>query len=178
MENSNFKVGIDFNGVIFEKDYNRNFKIKEYCSEILKELKNINCELFLISACGKKKAVFRNQLLIENNVGHLLTNQYFLGTKKFKSFVCNDIGCHFMIDDKVEVLNQIKKYNKKIITILFLSTNCDEQYAENDENNFEAYEHKIVKNWIEIYDIIKECSYFEQEITPIKNKNKIIKQIF
>ena len=93
----------------------------------------------------EKNALKRQKHLENNNYSQFLTEQYYTGSKKNKSEICNNLKCHFMIDDSIDVLNNIKKYNTKIITILFCT--------ENNYNDF-IPEHIKVMNWKQIIDII------------------------
>jgi len=90
-----------------------------------------------------------------------------------------------MIYDIENVLNKVKLFNSKIITILFVEDsivdkkyyNDDEDEDDNDNKKVEEiinHEHIIVNNWLQTLEIISSTEYFESEFTPITKRNKII----
>lgn len=167
-----FNIGIDFKGVLFkpDKDNGGNFIEIDNSYFVIKYLvEKMNCNLYLISACGKKKSIFRNNCLIQNGYIEFIKKQFYLGTRKFKYLVCNDLSCHFMIDDREDILNKVKLFNSKIITILFVEDKNKNEVIVN-------HNHLIVNNWLEILEIISSSEYFESEFTPIIERNEIINQ--
>lgn len=160
-----FNIGIDMGGVLTIHDNKNNETINNehkntkvnmpYAVDSLYELKELNHNLFLVSYCGKNRARdTRNSLAIEK-IDTLFEHQYYVKNKLFKSQICNNIGCHFMIDDNVHVLDNIKKHNNNIVTILF------------EGNNHRV--HKCAKDWKQVVNIIKNTKYFE----PIKDSFNI-----
>jgi CRISPR/Cas system-associated protein Csx1 len=57
-----------------------------------------------------------------------------------------------MIDDRKIILDNIKRYNNNIVTILFGNNSI------NDEN---ILSHKFAKDWNDVIKIISETAYFE-----------------
>jgi hypothetical protein len=93
------------------------------------------------------------------NLSNLFTALYFVKGKPYKNQLCQFLGCHFMIDDNVEILDNIKMHNSKIITILFDGT--------------EHPIHKCVKNWNEVLQIINETEYFDS-MTSVYDVGKLL----
>lgn len=137
-------IGIDFGGVLSE-NYNNNLehvntKINiPNAIESLIKLKILGNHLFLISYCGEQRAIETKQSIIDNNLENIFDGIYFVKKRKYKKYLCNNLNCHFMIDDNKDILKDVKKLNSKIITILF--------GKEND--------------WIKTINIINSITYFE-----------------
>ena len=58
----------------------------------------------------------------------------------------------YLIDDRKIILDNIKRYNNNIVTILFGNNSI------NDEN---ILSHKFAKDWNDVIKIISETAYFE-----------------
>ena len=154
-----FNIGIDFNGVLFNHHHGVGLVAAENSCDVLHKLKQMGCNLFVISACGEKKAQKRNKYL--DCYKQLITNQYYVKGRDNKGIVCNDLMCHFVIDDNIVVLNNIKKHNNKIITILFCSKkNTTTNKIKNDS-------HVVVDDWMDILELVKETEHFNLEVLPI-----------
>jgi hypothetical protein len=157
----NFRIGIDFGGVLSV------YKAKidnEYAEHInteldmpnainsLKKLKKLGNDLYLISYCGKNRAIETFNAIEKKNVSNLFNEQFYVKSTKYKGSICKYIGCHFMIDDRKIILDNIKRYNNNIVTILFGNNSI------NDEN---ILSHKFAKDWNDVIKIISETAYFE-----------------
>lgn len=158
-----FSIGINFGGVLCSNDYtftpNKTTTIDvPYAIDSLKYLKKYNCNLYLISFSGLERAI-NNRNCIEP-ISYLFSKQFFVKKMQYKKYICNLIGCHFMIDNRVEVLDDIHKHNHKIITILF------------GEALFHP-DHMCARNWQDVLYIINNTSYFDIDINPNVELNKI-----
>jgi hypothetical protein len=160
-----FNIGIDMGGVLSVHDNKNKETINSehkntainmpYSIESLQLLKEMGHDLFLVSFCGKNRAIDTRNSIKNNNLNILFEQQYYVKSKQFKNDVCKHIGCHFMIDDNEDVLDNVKLNNDKIITVLFGGNN--------------HLIHKCAKDWKDVVDIIKSTEYFN----AIKIKNNI-----
>ena len=148
------KIGIDFGGVLSihdngDAEHKNTFMNMPNALSSLEQLKNDGHELYLISFCGKNRAIETHQSIKDNNADHFI-EQYYVSDKKNKSQICKKIGCHFMIDDQIPILDNVRMVNPNIITILF------------GQNNHPV--HKCAKDWSEALKII--CESEVKEIKP------------
>lgn len=159
-----FIIGIDFGGVLAVHRGCAN--VMEHINteidmplalESIEKLKKMNNKLYIISFCGKKRATETNKSINESYVSNYFDEQYFVKSIFKKSYVCQYLGCHFMIDDRIDILDNIKKYNNNIITILF------GKY----ESDCVDTPHVCAKDWNDVLKIISETPYFET--TPDKS---------
>jgi hypothetical protein len=167
-----FNIGIDFGGVLSVHYKESNIIAKNgdhinttmdmpYAIESLKKLKNVGNDLFLISFCGKARSVETRKSIIDNNVGELFTELYFVKKREHKNILCKYIGCHFMIDDREDVLDFVVANNDSIITILFGNK------GKNDR-------HKYAKDWKEVVCIIQNTKNHFESIVEKVDIEKII----
>lgn len=119
------KIGIDFGGVLSINDTittltpHRNTVIdmpgaKEAIIELAK-----HHELFLISFCGKRRAIETKESIIKAGIFDCFTSLYFVKHPDYKSQITTYLGCDIMIDDTIDVLDNISKHNDTIYTVLF-----------------------------------------------------------
>lgn len=165
-----YNIGIDFGGVLGIHDKGDCEHINTSINmpgeiEALNELKSQNHNLYLISYCGKKRATETRDSMDNNNVSCLFQAKYYVKNKKFKSNICNDVGIHIMIDDRIGILNSIKQSNKNILTILFAH--------DFEESNLKC-PHKIAKNWNQVLEIINKAKINKK---MFENKTKINKDV-
>jgi hypothetical protein len=166
-----FNIGIDFGGVLSIHDdimtnitgsEHRNTSINmPFAIDSIKYLKEQGNNLYLISFCGKTRALETRASMKNNNELKFFDELYFVKTKPYKNELCSYLGCHFMIDDNVEILDNIKSNNNKIITILF-----DKEEHPN---------HKCAKDWQEVIKIINGTEYFDIEKSDV-NISKLLYQ--
>lgn len=157
--NKMFNIGIDFGGVLSihdSKTTNTDGKEHKNTSinmpggqEALEKLKQDGHNLYLISFCGKQRAIETRQSIKDNNVDHYFNEQYYVKSKIFKNDLCQYLGCHFMIDDNCDILDNVKKNNPDIVTIWF------------DGNKQDVTDHKVASNWDEVLTIIYSTDHFE-----------------
>lgn len=122
------KIGIDFGGVLSITDTITTLKphmntsidmpgAKEAIIELAK-----HHELFLISFCGKRRAIETKASIITAGIFDYFTSLYFVKHPEYKSQITKYIGCDLMIDDNIDVLDNISKHNDTIYTLLLLDT--------------------------------------------------------
>lgn len=116
-------IGIDFGGVLSVNDYSDSFHrntaidmpgAKEAIIELSK-----TCRLYLVSHCGKQRAIETKQSLIENGLADYFCGLYFVKKPEYKSEITRYLCCHAMIDDTKAILDNICLYDDKITPILF-----------------------------------------------------------
>ncbi|CAF1105790.1 unnamed protein product [Didymodactylos carnosus] len=109
------KIGIDFGGVlsILDKhDEHGGHGHKSTDINIpdalvsLRSLKSKGHELYLISFCGRTRAIKTTNSILEM-IPDIFNGLYFVKNKIFKADVCKYLGCDLMIDDTLDVLKQI-----------------------------------------------------------------------
>lgn len=123
-----YVIGIDFGGVLsrHDKQYVKSEKILEHTSTVIdmphvvESLQLLHAEghsLHIISFCGKKRAHESSQSLTDNNISHLFKSQNYVKHKQYKAHLCDYIGCNVMIDDRRDILDNIKTCLPHIHTI-------------------------------------------------------------
>lgn len=109
-----FNIGIDFGGVLSIHDTEADTKTGhrstlvnvEGAVDALKKLKSLGHRLYLISFCGKSRAI-ETAAAIQEQISNLFTHLFFVKDKKFKKNLVRSIGCHVMIDDTIDIINDI-----------------------------------------------------------------------
>jgi hypothetical protein len=122
------RIGIDFGGVLSRHDI---FKHRPHdpatvavegvavehknvaidapgALEALKEWKARGHELYLISFCGRTRAE-ETRASIERTSPGLFTALYFTRSTSAKADICRHLGCHIMIDDRKDILVELKR---------------------------------------------------------------------
>ena len=97
----------------------------------------------IISYCGYPRAVQTLKAL--KAYPHLFSEIYFVKDRPFKGDLCKYLGCHIMVDDRREILDNVRRMNPKITTVLF--------------GNKKGYPHKSVQNWIELFELIENYKF-------------------
>lgn len=152
LETSKIRVGCDFGGVLSKLDKGKEDKgEKEHIStcinmkgavkRIQKLKEDFNCELFIISYCGFSRAEKTKESLETSGLSSLFNQQYYVKDRKYKKYICKYLGTDFMIDDKEEILNDVKTENTATTTILF---------GKKPNNK----KHIYAKDWNEVVNII------------------------
>jgi hypothetical protein len=161
MDKNDIIIGVDFGGVFSVLDGSRNAEHKETTINIPNVIETItkivnikdtkyNYIFYIISYCGYKRAIETFNALRPHL--HLFEKCYFVKDRMYKSELCKYLGCHIMIDDRKDILDNIIKTNSYITTILF--------------NNYKCYYHKSIDNWNDIYNYV--IKYIPKEIKPDK----------
>lgn len=155
-----YVICIDFGGVLSVHDggssEHTNTSINmEGAIEGIIELSKTH-QLNIVSFCGKTRAVVTKASLEDSGLGELFAGQYYVKNKNFKLNICDYLGCHFMIDDRIEILDHIKESNKEIVTIWF-------------EGTGQSSDHVVAKDWQEVLSIIEK--YDSAKHTVVSNSS-------
>ena len=161
MSSDKFNIGVDFGGVLSLKDTEDAEHVNTaidmpFAVENLLKLKALGHKLFLISFCGKARAIETKQRLESTMVSEgvscasLFDEIYFVKDTKFKKSMCEYLNCHFMIDDREDIQFDVQNSACKTIPILF---------GERKHSSLiPAYDWNIVTN------IITSTPYFSTEL--------------
>lgn len=158
----NIIIGVDFGGVFSKINNLKNaehidisINIPNVIESITKlvEMENspYNYVFYIISYCGFSRAIETFKEL-EHHL-HLFKKCYFVKDRMYKAQLCKYLGCHVMIDDRKDILDNIIKNNSQITTILF--------------NNYKSYYHISKDNWNDIYNYL--LTFIPKEINPDLN---------
>jgi hypothetical protein len=120
---NNLTIGIDFGGVLSINDcsdiIHKNVAIDmPDAPEAIIELSK-TCRLFLVSFCGKKRAIETKASLIGSGLANYFSGLYFVKKPEYKSQLTRYLSCDIMIDDTQTVLDNICLYDDNITSILF-----------------------------------------------------------
>lgn len=119
------KIGIDFGGVLSKHEKSRKTDDASEHRSIsinmpgaidgLRELKKANHKLYIISFCGKQRAIeTKASLLQSNDIKGIFDGIYFVKDISYKVDICSLLGCDIMIDDRLDILESI---HQKISTM-------------------------------------------------------------
>jgi hypothetical protein len=157
-----FNIGIDFGGVLSTHDNKDNAEHINTAIDVptalenLQKLKNDGHKLHLISFCGKSRAIETLQSLKNSKINDkmscadLFDTIYFVKDRSKKREMCEHLNCHFMIDDRTDILENIIGCQSKTKPILFGSKSS--QYVS-------------ANNWEEVINIINSTKYFDATCT-------------
>ena len=168
-----FNIGIDFGGVLSVKDTEDAEHVNTvigmpFAIENLLKLKAFGHKLFLISFCGKARAIETKKSLKSTQVSgdmscaDLFDGIYFVKDIKYKRPLCEYLNCHFMIDDREDIQFDVQKSACKTIPILF--------GQRKHSSLIPAYDWSVVTN------IITSTPYFSTELT-VDMPTKLVYQI-
>ena len=117
-----FRIGVDFGGVLSQHDsrvahhdpshVNTAIDMPGAIQHLL-ALKQDGHLLFLISFCGKSRAIEtkasleRESLPDGQPLASLFQQIFFVKDRKYKKQICEYLNCHFMIDDRADILDHI-----------------------------------------------------------------------
>jgi hypothetical protein len=154
-----FKIGVDFGGVLAKHKKGEDAeKLEEHKNtqidmpraiETLKKLKKNGHDLYIVSFCGKKRALEGKEEIENSGLTNVFTEQIYIKNPFKKGDVLLNFGCNFMIDDRLDLLNKIKLVDPDIVTIWF--------GQKKDDNNTQ---HICAENWDEVYKIISKTKQF------------------
>lgn len=147
-----FNIGIDFGGVLSVHDGPKAKHINvcvdiEYVEESLQKLKDRGHNLFLISFCGRTRAIETKKSLDESGLSRFFTSQTYVKKRDYKRQICELNNCHFMIDDREDILRNVLNNGSNTIPILFGKISHPEYICAND--------------WRKVIDIITNTKYFD-----------------
>lgn len=159
------KIGIDFGGVLSIHDgepiavEHRSTAINmPNAIESLHLLKKLGHKLYLISFCGKTRAV-QTKKSIDDNIPDLFEETYFVKSKKYKKDITKYVGCDIMIDDTLDILVDIEKTRSCPNNIWFKGDPTFDDPRKNPRNM------KIISatSWP---DVVKICSTCQPATEP------------
>lgn len=118
------KIGIDFGGVLSIHDgglsEHRETTINmPGAVEAIKRLHSAGHKLFIISFCGRSRAVETRASLAKAGLSEFFEDQFFCKDKSNKALICKYLGCDVMIDDRTEILEKVRAINPLINAVLF-----------------------------------------------------------
>lgn len=172
----NYTIGVDFGGVLSKHDgYNaehRNTAIDmPGANASILNLKKEGNKLYLVSYCGKVRAGETSTNIKKSSLASSFSTLFFVTDRTYKKYVCDFLGCDFMIDDNSTILDDVAEYNPKIITILFdfqdsSNTNKESSKPKSTQKSCMSWlscckrrstpkKHLVAHNWQEVEDIIK-----------------------
>lgn len=159
------KVGVDFGGVLSVHDAEGAEHINTAINvsggvEALDYLSKEH-ELFLVSFCGKSRAIETTASIKENDCSKYFEKEYYVKKKTYKKDICLMLGCNFMIDDRSEILDDVKDGCPGIVTILF------------GESDYEGDRHLKASDWKDVVSIIENTPHFVLDSVEPKNLNKL-----
>jgi hypothetical protein len=133
-----------------------------YHAEANAEKKKRKYKLYIISYSSEKRSGTRYNKIIANGHGHYFVEQYYVSDRSCKKFVLQHVDCHIMIDDKESILDDIKKYDANLITILF------QQY--NEQKKTRHRRHLLANSWKDVMTLLETI-----ELPALKTKNNGVK---
>ena len=156
-----FRIGVDFGGVLAKhtKVGEENAPVTEHKNtninmpgavENLHKLKKKGHQLYIVSFCGKKRALEGMEEVKEKGLEPVFTEQIYIGNPWEKGSVLQKFGCNFMIDDRLDLLEAIKKKSPKTKTIWFGQT----------QDKCIDGQHICAETWDDVYEIINSSEYF------------------
>jgi hypothetical protein len=151
-----YTIGIDFGGVLSIHTEHSNSLIDVPGAKESLELLSKTHKLYIISFCGRQRA-FETFNSIKNEDS--ISGQFYVKDKKYKKYICDYLGCDIMIDDREEILDDVKLNNPKIITILF--------------GNEATNDHYSAKDWVNVINIINTVKIKTQYKKNIDHKKYV-----
>lgn len=161
LQNYHFRIGVDFGGVLAKhtKSGEENMPVTEHKNtkidmpgavETLQKLKQKGHTLYIVSFCGKKRALEGMEEVKRHHLDTVFTEQVYITNPFEKSTVLSKFGCNFMIDDRLDLLDAIQKRNPAVKTIWFGQT----------EDKCENTKHICAETWDDVYRIINNFKAF------------------
>lgn len=156
-----FRIGVDFGGVLSQHDsrvapgdashVNTAIDMPKAIENLL-ALKEAGHLLFLISFCGKSRAIEtkasleRESLPDGQPLASLFQQIVFVKDRQYKKQMCEYLNCHFMIDDRTDILHNVATAVTRTIPILFGQRHSSQFRAAHD--------------WDTVTHIIQHTPYF------------------
>ena len=141
---SKMKIGVDIGGVLVGKGESSNHLFDVPNSlDALKYLSSNNY-LYIISYCKERRAQISYDQLVDLG---LFWSQYYVSEKSFKSSIISYLDCDVMIDDRENILDDIKTHNPTVVTILF------QRYNKQKKTRHKL--HYLAEDWDKVVEIIE-----------------------
>lgn len=169
ISHNKFNIGVDFGGVLsphnveISAEHVNTVINMPFAVENLLKLKQHGHKLFIISFCGKNKAIETKKSLEEtmimDNISYadIFDKMYFVKYRKYKKDLCEYLNCHFMVDDREDIQEEVMKSRCSTIPILF---------GKDSHHSFIT-----ANNWNNVTDIILSTPYFSTHLDiPEPNK--------
>jgi hypothetical protein len=158
-----FRIGVDFGGVLakHKRGEENQDKIEEHKNtqidmpgaiENLKKLKKNGHQLYIVSFCGRKRALEGMKEVEASGLNDVFTEQIYIKNPYEKGRVLLNFGCNFMIDDRIDLLNRIRFQFPEIVTIWF--------GQKKDACKNQNIQHICAEDWDEVYNIISKHKQF------------------
>lgn len=139
-------IGLDFGGVLSKLTPTRSAEHidtninMDFAIEVLTKLKATGKYSFrIISYCGYHRAVETAKALAD--YAELFDEIYFVKDRMYKGELCKYLGCHMMVDDRAEILNDVRQKNRNITTVIF--------------GKKRSYPHKHAMDWNQLFELIE-----------------------
>lgn len=111
------------------------------------EQKKRKYKLYIVSYSSERRSGTRYNKIVANGHGHYFYEQYYVSDRNYKKYVLRHVNCHVMIDDKESILDDIKKMDNRIVTILF------QQY--NDQKKTRHRRHLLANSWTDVMNLLE-----------------------
>jgi hypothetical protein len=178
-------IGIDFGGVlsVHDKKTTDGSEHKNVCIdmphsfEALKTLKLAGHKLFLISFCGKTRALETQEAILDQAPG-LFDGMYFVKSKDHKKYMCQHLQCDVMIDDTLSILMSIyNHYNDHTIPLIWFKGDPTVESVDMDidENNDKVNVPENIFTFRSWKDIVLFCEKLNRKTTLLPDKTLNIK---
>ncbi len=145
------KIAIDVGGVLTDYEGNESGDTKiinvDGAIDVLTKLRAQSHNLYIVSYCKEKSAIFRTNKLKLDGHDHFFDYEFYTANKYEKFHIINHIQADIMIDDNEQILNNIKQSDPNVITILF------QEFNDNPKGKHKK--HLLANNWTEVDELIK-----------------------
>ncbi len=152
------KIAIDVGGVLtdYEGNESKNNQVinVEGALDALTKWKSQSHNLYIVSYCKEKSAIYRTNKLKEDGQDIYFDFEFYTANKYEKFHIINHIQADIMIDDNEQILNNIKQSNPGVITILFQEFN--------DSPKRSHKKHLLANDWTELDKLVEKIIIREQ----------------
>ncbi len=153
------KIAIDVGGVLTDYEGNESGDTKiinvDGAIDVLTKLKTQSHNLYIVSYCKEKSAIFRTNKLKLDGDDHFFDYEFYTANKYEKFHIINHIQADIMIDDNEQILNNIKQSNPAVTTILFQEFN--------DTRKKSHKKHLLANDWKELDELIEKIKIQEKD---------------
>ncbi len=156
------KIAIDVGGVLTDYEGNEGKENKdnlvinvEGAIETLTKWKSQSHNLYIVSYCKEKSAIYRTNKLKEDGQYIYFDFEFYTANKYEKFHIINHIQADIMIDDNEQILNNIKQSNPAVTTILFQEFN--------DTRKKSHKKHLLANDWKELDELIEKIKIQEKD---------------
>jgi hypothetical protein len=166
-----FHIGIDFGGVLSAHDASIGAEHVNTAIDMPLAIENLvrlrqqGHKLYLISFCGKTRAIQTKKSLMETTFdgkhmcSDLFEKMYFVKDRKYKRELCEFLKCHFMVDDRTDIQEEVVKSSCHTIPILF---------GESSHSHFIC-----APDWNVVSNIVSSTPFFTASCPSVEIKKMI-----